>query len=224
MINRPQRIVAPSTFTTDGDFIDVAVDLDTIYTVVKRTIGGSAKYYVEIFDDDRTTDSAIQYYASPVSPDQALPSNTTAGGLSHLNGKTVKVIRDDIVDSDQTVSSGNATLGGVPSTYAEVGLNYTVTLKTNPFEPRIPGGANQSTKRRILEITPILYKSQNLTINDRIIALDTFPSSGAGKVPTFTGPKKTQGFLGYSTDGAITISQDQPVFFTLLSLDYKVSV
>ncbi len=224
MINRPQRIVAPSTFTTDGDFIDVAVDLDTIYTVVKRTIGGSAKYYVEIFDDDRTTDSAIQYYANPVSPDQAVPSNTTAGGLSHLNGETVKVIRDDIVDSDQTVSSGNATLGGVPSTYAEVGLNYTVTLKTNPFEPRLPGGGNQSTKRRILEITPILYKSQNLTLNTRSISLDTLPALGTGKVPTFTGPKKTQGFLGYSTNGQITISQDQPVFFTLLSLDYKVSV
>jgi len=224
MINRPQRIVAPSTFTTDGDFIDVAVDLDTIYTVVKRTIGGAAKYYVEIFDDDRTTDSAIQYYANPVSPDQAVPSNTTAGGLSHLNGKTVNVIRDDIVDANQTVSSGNATLGGVPTTYAEVGLNYTVTLKTNPFEPRVPGGPNQSSKRRILEVTPILYKSQNITINDRSVSLDTFPLSGLGKVPTFTGPKKTQGFLGYSLNGQITISQDQPVFFTLLSLDYKVSV
>ena len=224
MLNRPQQIVAPSTFTTDGDFIDVAVDLDTIYTVVKRTIGGAAKYYVEIFDDDRTTDSAIQYYDSPVSPDQAKPSNTTAGGLSHLNGKTVKVVRDDIVDSDQTVSSGNVTLGGVPSVYAEVGLNYTVTLTTNPFEPRAPGGASQSTKRRIMEVTPILYKSQNLTVNSRNVSLETFPISGSGKVPTFTGPKKTQGFLGYNLDAQITISQDQPVFFTLLSLDYKVSV
>lgn len=31
------------------------------------------------------------------------------------------------------------------------------------------------------------------------------------------------GFLGYSRDAQITISQDQPVFMTVLSLDYKVS-
>ncbi len=224
MLNRGQQIVAPSTWTTDGDFVDVGVDIDQIYTVVKRTIGGAAKYYVEVFDDDRTTDSAIQYYTSPVSPDQAKPSNTTAGGLAHLNGEVVKVIRDDIVDADFTVSGGNATLGGVPSVYAEVGLNYTITLTTNPFEPRLPSGTVASQKRRVLEVTPRLYRSQNITINSRTIPLQTLPISGLGKVPTFTGLKKTKGFLGYSTDAQITISQDQPVFFTVLALDYKVSI
>ena len=224
MLNKGQQIVAPSSWTTDGDFIDVGVDLDQIYTVVKRTIGGAAKYYVEIFDDDRTTDSAIQYYANPLAPDQAKPSNTTAGGLAHLNGEVVKIIRDDIVDADFTVSGGNATLGGVPSVYAEVGLNYTVTLKTQPFEPRLPSGTVASQKRRILEVTPRLYRSQNITINSRNIPLQTLPISGLGKVPTFTGLKKTQGFLGYTRDAQITISQDQPVFFTVLALDYKVSV
>tara|TARA_R110002012_G_scaffold108704_1_gene251523 strand:+ start:907 stop:2976 length:2070 start_codon:yes stop_codon:yes gene_type:complete len=224
MLNRPQQIVAPSTFTTDGDFVDVAVDLDTIYTLVKRTIGGATKYFVEIFDDDRTTDCGIQYYNNPVAPDQAKPGGQSAGYLFHLNGETVKIIRDDIVDPDFTVSSGIVGLGGTVTTYVEVGLNYTVTLKTNPFEPRSPSGAVQSEKRRIIEVTPILYKSQNITINERNISLDTFPLSGTGKVPTFTGPKKTQGFLGYDRDAQITISQEQPVFFTLLSLDYKVSV
>lgn len=225
MLNRPQQIVAPSTFTTDGDFIDVGVDLDDIYVVVKRTVNGATKYYVELFDDDRTTDSAIQYYNSPASPDQALPTNTTAGGLSHLQGKTVKVIRDDIVDTDDTVdSSGNVTLGGVPTSYAEVGLNYTVTVKTQPFEPRLPSGAVQSHRRRILEVTPVLYRSQNITLNGREVSLQTLPLSGSGAVPTFTGVKKTQGFLGYDRDAQITISQSQPVFFTVLALDYKVSL
>jgi|TARA_R110001583_G_scaffold92218_1_gene234628 hypothetical protein len=224
MLNRPQQIVAPSTFTTDGDFIDVAVDLDTIYTVVKRTIGGAVKYYLEIFDDDRTTDCGIQYYNNPVAPDQARPGGTSAGYLAHLNGKTVKIIRDDIVDTDRTVSDGIVALGGTVTTYVEVGLNYTVTLKTNPFEPRLPGGSAQSNKRRIMEVTPILYKSQNITINSRSISLDTLPLSGTGAVSTFTGPKKTQGFLGYDRDAQITISQDKPVFFTVLALDYKVAL
>ena len=224
MLNRPQQIVAPSSFTTDGDFVDVGVDQEDVYAVVKRTIGGSTKYYLELFDDDRTTDSAIQYYNSPASPDQALPGNTTAGSLSHLEGKTVKIIRDDIVDTDATVSSGQVTLGGVPTSYAEVGINYNVTVKTQPFEPRLSSGTVQGQRRRILEVTPILHRSQNLTLNGREISLQTLPLSGSGAVPTFTGIKKTQGFLGYGRDAQITISQSQPVFFTVLAMDYKVSI
>jgi hypothetical protein len=224
MINRAQQIVAPSSFTTDGVFTDIGVDLDTIYVMVKRTIGGATKYYLETFDDDRTTDSAVQYFSGATSPDQGLPGSATAGSLSHLEGKTVNIVRDDIVDTDQTVSSGQVTLGGTPASYAEVGLPYTVTVKTQPFEPRLPSGTVQSHRRRILEITPVLYRSQNLTLNGREVSLQSLPLSGAGAVPTFTGVKKTQGFLGYDRDAQITISQSQPVFFTVLALDYKVSI
>ena len=224
MLNRPQQIVAPSSFTTDGDFFDVGVDLDDIYVITKRTVSSATKYYVELFDEDRTTDAAIQYYNSPASPDQALPGSATAGSLSHLEGKTVKVIRDDIVDTDQTVSSGQVTLGGTPTSYAEVGLDYTVTVKTQPFEPRLSSGAVQSQRRRILEVSPVLFRSQNITINGREVSLQSLPLSGAGGVTTFSGVKKTQGFLGYDRDAQITISQSKPLFFTVLSLDYKVSV
>ena len=144
MINRGQQIVAPSSFTTDGVFTDVGVDLDTIYVIVKRTINSATKYYLETFDDDRTTDSAIQYFSGATSPDQSLPGNTTAGSLSHLEGKTVNIVRDDIVDTNQTVSSGQVTLGGTPTSYAEVGLPYSVTVRTQPFEPRLPSGTVQS--------------------------------------------------------------------------------
>ena len=50
---RSQDIIAPSRFTTDGLFKAVAVDVDTIYVVVQRTINGSTKYHVEQFDRNR---------------------------------------------------------------------------------------------------------------------------------------------------------------------------
>ena len=163
MLNRPQQIVAASTFSTDGDFVDVAVDGDTIYCIVKRTIGSATKFYIETFDDDRTTDCSLQYYANPVAPDQALPSNTTAGSLAHIQGEVVNIIRDDIVDANDTVASGNVTMGGVPGTYAEVGLPFTPTVTTQPFEPRAKTGSSQSARRRVVEVTPILDRAQNLT-------------------------------------------------------------
>ena len=136
----------------------------------------------------------------------------------------VNIIRDDIVDANDTVASGNVTMGGVPGTYAEVGLPFTPTVTTQPFEPRAQSGSSQSARRRILEVTPILDRAQNLTIQGKEVQLQNLPLSGTGSVPTFTGVKKQMGFLGYSRDAQITISQSQPVFFTVLALDYKVSV
>jgi hypothetical protein len=81
----------------------------------------------------------------------------------------------------------------------------------------------QSTKRRVLEVTPILFKAQNITINGQNIELDPLPLSGSGGATAFTGVKKTQGFLGFDRDAQITIGQSQPLFFTVLSLDYKLS-
>ena len=47
--------------------------------------------------------------------------------------------------------------------------------------------------------------------------------SGSGGAVAFTGKKTLEGLTGYSLGGQVTISQDQPLFMTVLSLDYKVS-
>jgi hypothetical protein len=49
---RAQNVIAPSKFTTvDGSFVDVGVDISTIYTVVKRNVNGVNQYYVEVFEN-----------------------------------------------------------------------------------------------------------------------------------------------------------------------------
>lgn len=215
VLNKGQNIVAASHLETDGTFVDIGVDIDDIYVIVERSIGGATKYYVEIFDDDFTTDASTKKTSSF--------SGTNYSGHSHLEGKTVKVIRDDIVDADDTVSSGAIDVVAQPSTYLEVGLDYSVQVTTNPVELRLSSGSVQSQQKRIVEVTPNLFRTQNLTINGNIVPLQNLAISGSGGVSTFTGKKKMSGFLGYSRDAQITISQDQPVFMTVLSLDYKVS-
>jgi len=217
MINKQQNIVAPSFAETDGTFIDIGVDLDTIYVVVKRTINSATKYYLEVFDDDYTTDSSVQKTSSF--------SGTSYNLVAHLNAKTAKVIRDDIVESDVTVnSSGTITTSAQPSSYIEAGLDFTVQVITNPVEPRLPDGVSISQKKRILEATPLLYRTQNLTINGFEVPLQTLPYSGGGAVPTITGMKKMHGLTGYDTDAKLTISQSKPVFFTVLSVDFKLAL
>jgi hypothetical protein len=209
-ILRGQNVIAPSLSTTDGEFVNVGVDVDQIYFIVKRTINSSTKYYVECFNDDNTTDSAKLLSGSNK------PSSTTVSGLSHLEGKTVKVIADDAMQNNKTVSSGQITLDAVPNTYVEIGLDYTPTIKTLPVELKLPSGNIVAQKKRIIEATVNLYLSQNITLNGNDF------SFVAGDF--FTGKKRRKPMLGYDRDGQMTFSQSAPLFFTLLGIEFKVSV
>ena len=199
-----------TNFAKTDKFLNVAVDVETTYCVVKRSINGSDVYYVEAFNDDNTTDSAILFSGG------TLPGSTSLSGLSHLEGETVKVIVDDAMQTNKVVSSGAITLDAVPTSYVEVGLDYTPKVKTLPVELKLPSGTIMAQKKRIVELTTNMYLSQNLTVNGNDLAFtaSTF----------FTGKKRRKPMLGYDRNGQITFSQSQPLFFTLLGVEYKVSV
>lgn len=209
-ILRGQNVIAPSLSTTDGTFENVGVDVDQIYFVVKRTVNSATKYYVECFNDDNTTDSATLLSGG------SKPSSTSVTGLSHLEGKTVKVIADDGMQSDKTVSSGGITLDSVPTSYVEIGLDYTPIVKTMPTELKLASGNIVGQKKRITEATALVYLSQNLTLNGNDFAFTN--------AEFFTGKKRRKPMLGYDREGQMTFSQSQPLFFTLLGIEYKVSV
>tara|TARA_R100001460_G_scaffold26911_1_gene54494 strand:+ start:234 stop:2195 length:1962 start_codon:yes stop_codon:yes gene_type:complete len=209
-ILKDQNITAPSLASTDGEFINVAVDVETMYFVVKRTINSADVYYVEAFNDDNTTDSAVLLSGS------SKPSSTSVSGLTHLEGETVKVIVDDAMQTNKTVSSGAITLDAVPTTYVEIGMNYTPTVTTLPVELKLPSGNIVAQKKRIVEATVNLYLSQNLTLDGQDFAFTA--------ASFFTGKKRRKPMLGYDRDGQLTFSQSQPLFFNLLGVEYKVSV
>ena len=209
---RSQNVIAPSEFTTVGEFIDVGVDITDIYTVVKRDDNGTDKYYVEVFDDTVLTDSAV--------------TGTTDSSLdaSHLDGQTVNVLSDGLVEEDQTADSA-VTFVNTPTTSCEVGLPIDVEVKTMPIEVKAQGGTRIGFKKRIVEVNALLYETQNIVINGNLVPIRTLGADALDDaVPEFTGTKVLHGILGYNNDGQITITQSAPLKFTLLGLEYKVSV
>jgi hypothetical protein len=211
---RAQNVIAPSQFTTTGEFIDVGVDITDIYTVVKRDDDGTDKYYMEVFDENTLTDSAkTGGVASSVS-------------MAHVEGQEVNVIIDGIVQPNQTVASGGTVTFPRASTESyEVGLPISVEVKTMPLEIRMQSGPRLGFKKRIVEVNALLYKTQNIAINGNLVPIRTFDTAGTldSSVPEFTGTKVLNGILGYSNDAQITVTQTAPLKFTLLGLEYKVA-
>lgn len=214
-ILRQQNVVAPSKLTTDGLFKDVGVDIEDIYVVVKRTFNSVDKYFVEVFDTTTFTDCCFTGGVA-----------TTISSLPHI-GKTLNVIADGSVLSDEVVSGGGSiTMDRASVTSYEVGLPFTVTIKTLPIEPRMSVGVRIGFVKRIIEVNALLYETQHLLVNDNLVPIRSFDTVGIldEAIPEFTGTKTVGGIAGYSDDAQITISQNLPLKLTLLGLDYKLSV
>jgi hypothetical protein len=213
---RSQNVIAPSELVTaQGSFIDVGVDITTIYTVVKRTISGVDQYYVEKVEHPLLTDSAKTGGAA------------ASVSMSHLVGKEVNIILDGIVQANQTVGSGGTvTFPRSSTTSYEVGLPITVQATTMPIDLKIQAGTRLGFKKRIVEVNALVLETQNMVINGIEIPFRSFdtPSTLDADVPEFTGTKVLNGILGYSNEAKITITQSAPLKFTLLGMEYKVAV
>jgi hypothetical protein len=213
---RSENVIAPSKFTTGTDrFIDVGVDITTIYAVVKRTISGVDQYYVERFDDTLLTDSAkTGGIASSVS-------------MSHLVGKSVNILLDGTVQANQTVpGGGTVTFPRASTTSYELGLPINVQVTTMPVDLKIQTGTRIGFKKRIVEVNALVLETQNMVVNGIEVPFRSFDTASIldADIPDFTGTKVLHGILGYSTDAKITITQSAPLKMTLLGMEYKVAV
>jgi hypothetical protein len=211
---RSQQVVAPSEWTTDGEFVNIGVDIDDIYTVVKRNVNSADVYYVEVFDDTLLLDCAKTGGAG---------ASTT---VDHLEGETIKIIRDGILEADQTVPASpfTITFDQAATSSFEVGLNFTPIIKTLPVEPNLTSGSLKGFKKRIFEVNVELFETQSLTVDGKEIAFRRFGSGVLDEdITEYTGIKTVNGILGYSYDGQITLSQTAPLKMNVLALEYKVS-
>jgi len=188
--------------------------VDTIYTIVKRTINSSDAYYVEVFDSSLHTDSAV-YSASA----------SATGAAAHLEGESLNVIVDGTVQSNKTVSSGSVTFERASTTEYEIGLPFSVEIKTMPVEPRLASGSIKGFKKRIIKVNAEVYETQAMTVNGQQVAFRQFGEGVLdGAVTKFTGVKSIGPLLGFVDEGEIVVTQDQPLDMHLLALDYQLSV
>ena len=213
-ILRSQNVVAPSEFTTDGEFIDVQTDVQDIYVVVEREFNEATRYFVERFREDLFTDCAF--------------IGTNASGATSLphEGKALNVICDGVPQSNETVATGAITFDRPSTASFEVGLPFTVFAKTLPAELKLQTGTRTGFKKRIVQVSAIVNDTQHLRINGQLVPFRNFDTVDTldAPVPEFTGVKRLDGVLGYSREAAIEIEQVLPLKMTLLGLEFKVAV
>ena len=210
---RSQQVVAPSEFLTDGDFIDVGVDVTDTYVATKRVFDGVTKYYMERFEDGLFTDCAFTGGAA-----------ASASGLPH-EGEVLDVICDGAVQDQETVASGEVTFQRASTTAFEVGLPIPVLVRTMPVEIRLQTGTRIAFKKRLVQINAIVENTQHLNLNNNPVPFRSFDNPLLDEpVPSFSGVKRLDGVRGYSREIAVEVTQTLPLKMTLLALEYKLAV
>jgi len=206
-----------SVATIPGDLNE-----DDTYLVVKRTVNGGTKRYVEYFssfdfgdnvEDAFFIDSGLTYSGSAA---------TTISGLDHLEGESVSILANGSVHPNKTVSSGAITLD-LAVTKAHIGLNYNSTLQTMRIEAGGTEGTAQGKTKRIHEVVLRLFRTVGVTVGSSETELDRIPFRSSAQamsaaIPLFTGDKEIEFRGGFDTDGFVVVRQDQPLPLTIIGI------
>lgn len=234
---RTQEISAWMMQHTDGLYKNCAVDLDDIYQVVERTVGGSQVKFFEKWEPDQLMDCAIRGTVATLT--------TVISGLDHLEGRIVEAVVDDINQGLFTVASGSITLTDAAVAKYQVGLPFpdvtddvnvvddptiTVTDKQAlvvelPVEGALPDGTIARRKKRVVRAGIELYQTRHIEIDgdDKI-----HPVEGSAvldePVPLFTGTLRIGTLLGWSLEGALKFTQSRAGEMEILGISKDVSV
>jgi hypothetical protein len=233
---RDQNVVAWHRHATDGDVESVATIYgasgadDEVWFLVKRTINGQTKRYVERFRPDARATFDAQTKADWWYLDSAKrysgTATTTITGLAHLEGKTVGVLADGAVQPDAVVSSGQITLAKAASKVL-VGLPYTSTILPMKFDFDLRDGPTRGRKKRINRVEVSLFKSlageasTNGTEWLWIYPRD-FDDPMDASPPPFSGDAEVVVAGDYSDDSDIYLRQRLPYPFTVRALVVKL--
>lgn len=224
-----QQIGAWHQHDTDGDFESVCSipdsSEDSIYLVVKRTINGQEKRYIERMvprkfadvEDAFFVDSGLTYDGEP---------NDVISGLDHLEGKTVNILADGAVHPEQVVTGGSITLFQEYSK-VHIGLPIESDIQTLPlaFETMALG---QGREKNVNTVWIRVYRSSGIFAGpsaEFLTEAKLRKSEPYGSPPSLkTEEVKIPISPSWTDSGQVYIRQRDPLPLTIVSMTLEVAI
>lgn len=232
---REQQVWAWHQHTTDGAFESVTTisedGRDAVYVVVRRTIEGVTRRYVERFEVRDVSapenvfcvDSGLTYEGAPV---------TMLTGLNHLEGKAVAVVSDGNEVSGLTVTSGAIQLPRAASKVS-VGLPFTPAIETLDVDV---ASSEETVKGKTISVSQVVLEVERSrggfispikdddTANQTLEIKPRFQSDGYGPIALKTFKQTVNITNQWSLGGRLRIEQRSPFPLAILSIIPDVDV
>jgi len=227
---REHQVWAWAEQVIDGEVEDVAVipegDEDALYLIIKRTINGSTKRYVERLASRQWTDVKDAIFVDcSITYDST--ATTTITGLTHLEGETVSALADGNVVEGLTVASGSVTLPEAASK-VHVGLPYMAEIETLP--PPIQLQDVGAARGRPIKASRVWFQVEETRgikagpARDKLTEWVQTSVDLAAEIPVYTGTLELRMYPDWNREGTIVVRQDYPLPMTVLGIspDYSI--
>lgn len=217
--------------TTDGAFESIAAvaegDEDYLYAVVRRTVDGKVRRYVERMSSQQLIDLEHAFHVDAGATYESETPVTTVSGFSWLEGKTVSILADGAVCPQQVVKDGAITLEQ-PAKVVTVGLPYSSDAQTLPVYIDADSARGMGMQKNIERAALRVYSSSGIMAGptfDELTEHKQRTTEQPGSAPKLvTGEIVLQLYTAWSESGQICIRQKDPLPLTIQSLSLSVSV
>lgn len=225
-------------------------DQDDVYLIVKRTINGATKRYIEKlvkrWDGDAEEIEAARFLDSHKVFTSA-DATSTVTGLWHLEGLSVMALADGNVQGPFTVSAGSITLNTAligtdddTDSQAIVGLSYVSDVVDLPLAMQTETGAPQGKTKNVSDVVLKLHHTRGVKVGDYDDLLERESKSLADRlvelkerdfenwndpIAPYTGdtlPIKIDGH--WSMDASVIVRQEYPLPMEIQMIARNVTV
>lgn len=229
---REHEVWAWTRHETDGVFEDVVVeendDRDVPYFIVRRTINGQSKRYIERMADREIVtlndcffvDAGLKYTGSPIS---------SISGFWHLEGESVVALADGNVVKNLTVTNGTITLPAAASVVS-VGLPYASEVETLALDVGAVSGLGtiQGRLKTVAAVTIRVEQSRGMFIGPNRGKMREWKQRSnepyGTPIALFTGDFEQTLDADWNTNGNVVIQQNDPLPMAVLAIMPDVAV
>lgn len=204
---------------------DIAVveefDADTLYMLVRRTINGQTKRYIERLAVGAPRVATDAYHVDCGRFLAFDPPTDTIKGLHHLEGETLVALVDGNVVRDLLVTDGQVTLPDAGAIVA-IGLSYTARIITLDLDmgPLRDAGSIMERYKTITDVRLRVTHTRGIFVAhaDADLAVEYKQRAGEAwgdAIALFTGTVEVAPRAQWSTGGRLIIEQFDPLPMTI---------
>ena len=223
-----QQVGAWHWHDTDGVFESCAVVAegaeDVLYCVIRRTINGRSRRYVERMASRQFVDPADAFFVDCGATYAGIAA-TSISGLGHLEGKTVNILADGAVHPPAVVIHGKVVLAQ-PASKVQIGLPITADLQTLPIAAQIDGAFGQGRFKNVNKVWLRVYRSSGIWAGpdpDRLTEAKQRKDEPAGAPPALKSEEIPLTITSsWGDSGQVYVRQVDPLPLTVVSMTAEV--
>lgn len=225
-----QQVGAWHWHDTDGVFESCTVVAegreDVLYAIVRRTINGQQKRYVERMASRQFVDQADAFFVDSGVSYNGAPAHAFAG-LDHLEGKTVSILADGAVQPQRIVTGGAITLE-VDASKVHIGLPIESDLQTLPIAMQIDGAYGQGRYKNVNKAWLRVHRSSGIFVGpdaDKLTEMKQRTTEAFGSPPALKSEEMQLVLTpSWADSGQVYIRQRDPLPLTIVSLTLEIAI